>query len=538
MIKSITIISKSKKESVIFKNNFDKEIIINCDKVLNNLITSFDIEIIFLEPIISFRNHDYSWIDISVDRVANSFSPKIIKLSNGFYVQSNTNQGIWEVQKKHPKKLIWRFNPENANSLASYNGKFNQKTIVNSSSNFKDFINPSLLFSKINAVELSRSKIPFAATICFTDHCDFDTSNNLEKQRAFFKDKNIIVTKGFFLNHFSKRADNASWEKDSEELQKWIADGHELCYHSLSQSIKSKQESENDFFSFSPPVSINTWIDHGYQPYNLSMYQKEGIEENTYSENLASKKINILWNYIDSGTATWGVLNQLNTDNFTLKSFYNGIKKMSLKKRISLFIKNSIVHFYADEKLIKNYSQLASSYKNISQSKSIKAVFPFVSKFFGVAMPLFKVALFWSSNKNKVYPLAKYQTLFFEHNIGDNKFVIFQTLEFLDFKNALHQQSLDKLILENGMFVAHTYFSVPMEYHEGRIFSKSGEINPAVAANFDYLGQKVRENAIWNPTLNELVAFWLEFNKVEFTLDEKGSICIKKITDVPYRNIK
>ena len=136
-----------------------------------------------------------------------------------------------------------------------------------------------------------------------------------------------------------------------------------------------------------------------------------------------------------------------------------------------------------------------------------------------------------------MYPLAKYQNLFFEHTIGANKFVIFQTVELLDFINSLNQKSIDKLLDEKGMFVAHTYFSVPMEYHNGRIFTKSGEIHPKVDANFDYLGQNIKENKIWNPTLKELVSFWKEFNTVELTLDENGAICTKNKTEVPHRII-
>lgn len=537
MIKSISIVSKLEKESVIFDNNFDSEIAINCSKVIANLISSFDIEILFSEPIASFRNHDYSWVDLSFDRIANSFSPKIIQLSNGFYVQSNSNQGIWEVQKKYPKKLIWRFNPEKANPLSAYTGNNNQKTIVNSKSNFDDFISPSLLFSKINALEISSSKIPFVATVCFTDHCDFDTLKNLETQRSFFKKNNIKITKGFFLNHYSKRDDNASWQNDQIELEKWITDGHELCYHSLSQSIKSKEESSSDFYTFKPPITIKTWIDHGYQPYNLSLYQKETIDEVTFAENLAKKEIEILWNYIDSGTATSGVLNQLNTNYFTLQSFYNGIKNKSVKKRISLSIKNAIVHFYCNEKLIKYYAQLASSYKKISTTKSIFDFFTFLKKCFNVAVPLIKIVLFWNSYKMKTYPLAKFQTIFFNHTIGTKKFIIFQTLEFLDFVNALNKKSVDQFISEKGMFVGHTYFSVPLEYHDGKLYTKSGEINPIVDANFEYLGQNISENKIWNPTLIELVEFWKDFNKIVFQISENGEISIKNNTEIPFRKI-
>ena len=534
MIDKVTLLLDDKISTLSWSAETDA--IVNID-LSECYLKPFDcIEIHFKEEITLFRNYDYTWAPITKDRIAGTFSTKAIQFKSGVYMQPNCGNFVWEISLKNPKKMICHLNNRLVNPMTNYYSDANIKKVT-ASNQFNTIKNYKLLFSSSGIVELSRSKIPFVATACFTDHCDFDTLESIQMQRAFFKDKNIKVTKGFFLNHFSKRADNASWEKDSEELQKWIVDGHELCYHSLSQSIKSKQESENDFFSFSPPVLINTWIDHGYQPYNLSMHQKEGIESVVFSDNLAAKKISVLSNYIDSGTATSGVLNQLNSDDFTLQSFYNGIKKFPLKKRIPLFIKNAIVHFYADENLIKNYSQLASSYKKINQSKSIAAVVAFIGKLFGVAIPLLKIGLFWGSYKKKVYPLAKYQNLFFEHTIGANKFVIFQTVELLDFINSLNQKSIDKLLDEKGMFVAHTYFSVPMEYHNGRIFTKSGEIHPKVDANFDYLGQNIKENKIWNPTLKELVSFWKEFNTVELTLDENGAICIKNKTEVPHRII-
>ncbi len=535
------MIKQVKVQSVVGKVNCETQLknnmlIINCSKMIETTY-HFTIEIVFSETISAFRNHNYEWTTVNENLIANSFSPKIIKLSNGFYIQANTNQGIWEVQKKHPTTLFWRFNPEHSNPLAKYSHPNNQKTIAIANPSFDNFITPALLFSEKGAVELSRSKIPFVATACFTDHCDFDTVASLKKQREFFKKNSIILTKGFFLNHFSKRADNASWENDKVELQNWVADGHELCYHSLSQSIKNKDESNSDFFNFSPPLSITTWIDHGYQPYNLSLYQKEGMEETTFASNLSDKNITLLWNYIDSGTATSGVLNQMNPNNFTLQSFYKGIKNKSFKKRISLLIKNCIVHFYADEKLIKKYTQLASSFKKVMISKSVKALFSFVGNCFSVSVPLLKLVLFWHRFKSKTYPLANYQTLLFEHTIGDKKFIIFQTLEFLDFVTALEKKSVDNFVNEKGMFVGHTYFSVPMEYHDGRIFTNSGDVSPLVAENFQYLGQLIKRNKIWNPTVKDLVAFWQDFMKVEFEISENGAIIIKNQTTVPHRNI-
>ena len=109
------------------------------------------------------------------------------------------------------------------------------------------------------------------------------------------------MTKGFFLHHYSKRADNASYENDQAELQLWLSDGHELAYHSLSQSLKKEEEAFADFYQFTPPFDqCPTWIDHGYQPYNFSLYQNKGLNESTYAAALHGPKYNrgfekILW---------------------------------------------------------------------------------------------------------------------------------------------------------------------------------------------------------------------------------------------------
>lgn len=520
---------------------------INCEEITNKFDldlsvfeskNSFDLIIEFSIPIIAFRNHDYTWVDLNIDRIANSLSPKIIKLENGFFVQANINQGIWEINKKNPNKLFWRFNPDFSNPLTAYQNLNNKKIIVKANSDLKFIENPALLFSNINAIEISRSKIPFSAIACFTDHCDFDTLDLVIKQREFFKENSIKITKGFFLNHFSKRNDTISWQNESDELKKWMSDGHELAYHSLSQSIKSKGESSRDFDNFKPPfANIPVWIDHGYQPYNFSLFQKENFDEKYYGNKIKEKNIQILWNYIDSGTATSGVINQLNTEQFTLKYFWNGIKNKTFNKKIALVVKNTIIHFYNNEKLTQNYSQLATSYKKANKSKSIPLFFNFLKQIFKVALPLLKVLLFWKISKNKTYRLAKYSPIFFEHIIGKQKFVIFQTIELLDFKNGFNKDSINSLIKESGLFIGHTYFAVPMEYHDGRVFDKNGEINKEVAENFNYLGNKIRENFIWNPTLNELILYFNNSKKIQFDISIDGKIIVKNNTFLHSREI-
>jgi len=514
----------------------ERKIILDTTTLENQ--SSFDIVIEFSSPIILFRNHDYSWVSISQDRIANDFSPKVIRLKNGLYVQANCNLGIWEINKKNPKQLLWRFNPEFSSSITQYSNENNIKNRVSAKSNFNFQEKLALLISSKGAMEISRSPIPFSAIACFTDHCDFDTSENLKIQRDFFHDKGIKISKGFFLNHFSKRDDNASFEKNSSELNKWSEDGHELCYHSLTQSVRENSEALDEFTNFTPPHNdISVWIDHGFQPYNLSLFKIYGIAESNFSNNLKKKNIQILWNYIDSGTATSGVINQLNSSQFSLKSYWKGIKNKSFKQKISLFVKNCIFHYYSDNKLISDYYELATSYKLFFKVKSIKSLFLVFKKVLTLLVPFIKIFIFWNSTKNKIYQHAKYSPIFFEHIIGNEKFIIFQTLELLDFIETFNKKSIDLLISENGMFIGHTYFSVPMDYHDGKIFNSKGGINSIVEDNFKYLGEKISGNEIWNPTLSQLLDFYKNYQNTYFDGDENGIIFILEDQNIPNRYI-
>lgn len=537
-------------ESVVFKSETRKSIIFPCGIQDHKLIVDLthfskidyenvEIEITFKTSIIQFRTHDYTWTDSIKGHIATEFSPKILKLENGFLVQPNINYGIWEVKKNKKNKLYWKLNPKNANPLAVYSGEAYEKKInqATPSNNLPKTLH--LLFSPNNSIEFSRSIEPFTAVVCFTDHCDFDTVENVKLQREFFKNHNIKITKGFFLNHFSKRADNASIEFDKEEFQRWIDDGHELAYHSLSQSLKSEDESFKDFYSFKPPFeNISTWIDHGNQPYNFSLYQKFNIKDEAFSANLKEKGILIFWSYIDSGTSSKGIINQLNPEHFTLKNFYKGSKNLKWKAKIGVMIKNIIFHYYADEKLILKYMFTAESFKEMSRKKDWRSIVNFFNNFISISWPILKVGLFWNSCKQKTYKLAKYAPLLFKHRIADNEFYVFQTLEMVDFKKSLHPENITQLINEKGIFIAHTYFSVPMEYHEGRIFKGPSTVDQEVSGNFSFLGEKIRGKEIWNPTIKELSQFLSNFEKTILDIDANGNIFVVETSFLPYRVVK
>lgn len=530
MINSITILLKSQRiECPATPGNH--KMTLDLSTIGEN---AFDIEIVFNSSVSTFRNHDFRFVKPDKTRVSNAFSPKAVRLESGHFVQPNRNVGIWEISPDNRNRLLWRFNPDGSAPITTYSGAKNDKIIAAASLDLPKTL--ELLFSTTGAIEFSRSPLAFSAIACFTDHCDFDTPESLRLQRDFFASCNIKTTKGFFLNHYSKRDNNASFQNDADELMRWRADGHELAYHSLSQSIKGEKESLADFEDFAPPFSVPTWIDHGYQPYNLSLYKNHNISDRAYADTLQSKQIKTLWNYIDSGTATRGVINQLNPGDFTLGRFAKGNSDLTFKRRMSLAVKNIIFHYYADEKMIGAYKSAAAAAKSVIYKRDFTKAFPMLRSLIILLKPIFGVLLFWKRHKNRPYKLAKYAPIAFKHTISGQPFTIFQTIEMIDFKKSLHPENIARLVRESGVFVAHTYFSAPMAYHTGRMFSGAGQIDPGVEANFRNLGAQIKMKNIWNPTLNELAGFLAIFEKAELDVSEDGNIFVKT-SGVPHRKI-
>ncbi len=511
---------------------------ITFDSIKTENLNSFDVVIEFSSSIVSFRNHDYTWVAISQGRIANDFSPKAIQLQNGLYVQANCNRGIWQINAKNPNQLLWRFNPEFAAPITQYSNDNNTKKIVSVSVDFNFLEELALLISDKGILELSRSPIPFSAIACFTDHCDFDTPENLKVQREFFKEKGIKITKGFFLNHFSKREENASFERDQSELEQWIDDGHELCYHSLTQSIRNKADAFNEFNNFNPSFSnCSVWIDHGFQPYNFSLFQKNKIASDSYEATLLRKNIVTLWNYIDAGIATKGVLNQLDANQFNLQNYYQSLKGLSFSKRMSALLKSIIFHYNNDEHRIRNYIETVTCVKTLLNKKDIRVFFKFLKNAVPLAILFLKVMLTWNSAKKSTFKAAKYSPIFFKHKINKKDFTLFQTIEMLDFKLALAPNNIDDLINESGLFIAHTYFSVNSNKYSGRLLNLNTTLNKDVVSNFNYLALKIEDKSIWNPTLSELISFYNKYQNTIFDMDSNGIIFIKSNQNIPSRTI-
>lgn len=513
-----------RKVEIITETTLDVNFVFNQGKVIlkNDLIIEdpFALKITFEEPIAFVRNHDYNWSLPYENFCANIFAPKMIKLKNGYVVQSNLMKGSWRLEKKGKNVLYWFFNQKYQRPIVQYKGISNIREVED----FKESVRVnqlSLLISNYNGLEFSRSQIPFSGVICFTDHCDFDTLLSLKTLRAFFKSLNIKTTKGFFLNHYSKRIDNASYENDKNELSSWLADGHEMAYHSLTQSLRDFNEATKEFENFTPVFSSSTWIDHGYQPYNLSLTNYLSGEYHEKIGNLNKKGINNYWNYIDSGYATDGVINQMNPNHFTLGAYRNGIKSYSIKKRFGLGIKNLIFHYTGNEKQIDNYKKLVSIFKKGIKHVFLKKSFDFVRHFLVLINEMIGVIYNWKDAKKNIYPLALYTPTIFK--VTDTSF-IFQTLEMTDFEKGLSSNNIDILIRESGLSILHTYFSVQLSYHEGRVMQDEQTINSRVLSNFKNLSHRINNGDLWNPTLEELLEYLQGYFDLELDIGKNGEI--------------
>ena len=162
---------------------------------------------------------------------------------------------------------------------------------------------------------------------------------------------------------------------------------------------------------------------------------------------------------------------------------------------------------------------------------------PLIKDFSTLFYAFFLVFISWKTNRNRPYKLAKYNPILFKNRMFEKEFYIFQILEMLDFIKALNEKNIDTLIKQKGVFIAHTYFSVPMNYHSGKLLSNKNSIDSVVANNFKELGNKIKNNEIWNPTLSELVNYWSGFENIVLDINANGSVFIKDNSNIIFREV-
>ncbi|MFA0961212.1 hypothetical protein AB9P05_05370 [Roseivirga sp. BDSF3-8] len=490
---------------------------------------SFCIE--FDQPVKAYRDVTYQWCDIAQggEYVANEHSPKVLVLADGTHVVSTRNIGLWSLGGSNNTLLTWVLNDIQLTPLFQFDHKGAHRFTQTFTT---DSYQLGLLFSKDEVPEFSRSAIPFTPIVCFTDHCDFDTEADLNKQLAFFKEHGITVTKGFFLHHYSKRADNASYEREPGPVTAFKAAGHELAYHSLTQSLRSKEAAREEFSSFRSPVEppVNTWIDHGKQPYNYTKLHSSGFSPAQWADNLSAKGIRHLWNYLDAGQARKGCLNQLNPQHFT-------IARLQAHNKTGLFfLFRTILFYHGGEKEIETYKSISGRIKQVLQKKKARLIPRLLKDLFST---LGYVMSFLVNHKKRHQPFrwARFAPYIFTHKVGDKLFYFFQTTEVTDFESVFSPENIDLLIREKGAITVHCYFSSPLSYQQGRLFA-GGKVSEKNKENIAYLGKKISNRELWNPTLSELIAHYKKVLEMEYFLDPADNKIKARNSELPIRYIR
>ncbi|AUP79546.1 hypothetical protein [Flavivirga eckloniae] len=480
----------------------------------------------FSSPIAQYRSPQYTWEKIKKREISiNYHSPKIIVLDDGTHVISSRNIGAWVIKDSYT--IEWLLRSPTLTPFFQYNKTGGR--VFNTLFNTENF-DLELLFTKGEVPEFSRSKIPFKPIICFTDHCDFDDNDKLNKQLHFFKENGVTVSKGFFLNHFSKRKENSSYERDSELIKRFDQNGHELFYHALSQSLREKQDSIQEFKDFTPPpeLTVRTYVDHGYQVYNFTKRQETGLTDSQWANIMERKGIQNLWTYLDSGTAMNGIINQLNPSHFSLGRVikFNGFN-LKLITRTQLF-------FCGREDMLLKYRKIAQLAKQVISKKTTKKIVTLLINISYVINFMIRSIIF---DRKKAFKYATHSPFVFEAIIEGKTFHLFQTVEVTNFEDTFSPRNIDLLIKESGAIIAHCYFASPLAHQKGKLFQE-GEISPKNQSNFKYLKEKIESNDVWNPTISELINFSKEITDLKFYWDnEKQKIQVNNL-NVPIRYIQ
>lgn len=469
-----------------------------------------------------FRSSAYQWISPEdVDATANYHSPKLMKFANDFYLLGTTTLGAWKWNKKN-NSLNWYLIHPDLNPVFRYNEddyrvwKKQFEVIAGKKFSLGVFYGPGPV------PEFARTPLGFAPTICFTDHCDYDTLDLLQAQRELFKKNHIRTTKGVFLHTYSHKGEYAALDQKPvlEEIKKWEKDGHEIAYHAFSRSFR--KESWKEYQEFETPSglkTIQTYIDHGFHQYNFSKQSFSSQKE--WLQHMQIKGVRYFWNYVDGMEANSRSHNQLMPSHSSISAI---LQEKSSTKRAGLDYdksrnKKTWLAYGTNDTLDKRVKVLNASFAEFRKGE--KGVFPFAFSLFktlsaAASLRLIEKNLF---RPDKSFFFSRFSPAFFPVFFGQNEdLMAFQSFSLKDFRAVFCEKSLQDLEAESGVLVAHTYFAYLGSNHPGRIFKDEfGQIQEEVASSFERLGNRIKESRIWNPTLSELGDFHRKLMESNYT---------------------
>ncbi|WP_296704955.1 hypothetical protein [Algoriphagus sp.] len=478
---------------------------------------AFKIESVLLEIKLNeipkfWRGADYKWHPLLLtNQVANYHSPKLLKVSSGDYLLGMDSKGCWEWDAIN-KVLNWYLIHPDLNPTFQYNKDDKRDWIKEISVGSSWSMKLRLFSGKGPIPELARTPLGFIPTVSFTDHCDFDTPRLLKCQRVFFKKAGIKTTKGFFTHTFSHKGEYAALDQESmkSEFQSWEEDGHELAYHALSRSFR--EESWKEFQNLKSPPDlqpIKTYIDHGFLPYN---YTKQGSDNYLkWYRHMNDCGVKLIWNYLDVMEGTALTNNQLNPFDSSIKSISESLeyhKKEGLPVDKDRNTKTWLSFGTSEDfdKAVKNLSG------NVIRLKKSSDFFIPTLKALGKTTIAALNPEIWIKNlfkKEEPFHFARFTPVFFRAiDQIETDIQVFQTVSVKDFDSVFSNISLNKLLDECGLMIAHTYFAYLGGNHPGRLFEdETGKIRLGAETSLSNLGNLIQQEKVWNPTAFELMEY-------------------------------
>jgi hypothetical protein len=448
-----------------------------------------ELEVVYTLPAkpVYFRTYKYSWESAGRKFVSSMLSPKIMKLESGTYLMANTMAGTWFYDPAEPLRLRWILFGGDVQPCFRYDQRLFRRWI-DVGAELEQELTVRLIETD-RPFEVSFSKLPFRPVLIFTDHCDFDFDGLLPKQRMRLKEWGIRITKGVYIRKYSQKGVlHSSFEGNEEEFKEWVSDGHELCYHSVTQSRHPRREDEESLYSgFEPPMKspgqFNTWIDHGYQRYNLTKSPNAGVRKDRL-EHLNNKGITNVWNYFDC-SESHDNLNQL--DYRQMDPF-----RILLSRDVSISEKIRMILFHnSGEWGFRRYKLFAESIKNRAYLKAACQSVMLLLPFFW--------ALFRRSDSLLV---RRAQSVVFTEKAA---MLSFQTILVKDFLHSF-LRPYTKYKDESGLALVHCYFT-HLGAHQANTFfmDEQGRVSVRICEIFETIGKDVSEGRVWNPTLSEFL---------------------------------
>ena len=382
------------------------------------------------------------------------------------------------------------------------------------------------------------SRYPAGAEAAFvvTDHCDFDTVENLRafidgsSGRSGWVGRSLRLTKGVFTITRAKAGRQPAPTLEDKEYdaltQRLHDDGSEIAAHALHESGPlARTEFDRALAIISRRYCSRTWIDHG-----LSLdycYTMGGAERGGYNlvKELRARGFTTMWAYHDAIADPVTSLNQLHLWGCrcrhearsrtrharsrlgcrSLRAYRFAVRRRgstgeALGRALSEFRALYMASREASDGPAAGLRRIRTSAEQILRRRAPSPVLPYrtedVSDFSPTVYP------------ERATPLR--QSL-------AGELMLFATLETTHPSDAYTGRALAQLRRERGLHIGHCYLLNRLPYLAG-IF-EPGSHAPALREQWliflDELEAVVRERAVWNPTVAGLTEWLRDWHRID-----------------------